>query len=224
MTIIEKLNKKIIAAVLSFAMVLTGVFSFGAIKKETASADMGDFVSLMLAELVEIQGGRKICMFVDNELIDGVTGGSKINTVAGDQDSFLREIAAELNISCTSTAFRNVGLYIFAQVYDTNNQYVDLITGSNVRNFSDLLANIYSVHSGSTTFTSLNDTLFCGAMQWTTNQEIIGYFSNFKGQLGTQNFPVYAIYDEESVAPTGQYSLPVRYYEDGYTALVDEIV
>ena len=224
MAIIKKLNKKIIAVVLSFAMVLTGVFSFGAIKKETASADMGDFVSLMLAELVEIQGGRKICMFVDNELIDGVTSGSKINTVAGEQGSFLREIAAELDISCTTTAFRNVGLYIFAQVYDTNNQYVDLITGSNVRDFSILLSDIFQVQSGNTYFTSLNDTLFCGAMQWTTNQEIIGYFSNFKGQLGTQNFPVYAMYDGTSSTPTGIYGLPVRYYEDGYTALVDEVV
>ena len=38
MTIIKKLNKKIMAVILSLAMVLTGVFSFSTIKKETASA------------------------------------------------------------------------------------------------------------------------------------------------------------------------------------------
>ncbi len=230
MTIIKKLNKKIIAAVLSFAMVLTGVFSFGAIKKETASASMQDFVALMLAELLEEPGigtgGRNLCMIVDNQLITGVSSGSKINTVAGDHDSFLREIATQLNISCTTTAFRNFGFYIFAQVDGTNDKYVDLIYGK-LYKFSDLeqnfLTNIKSGVSSNLGFT-LDDTLFCGVMQWTTNQEIISYFSNFKGQLGTQNFPVYAMYDGTSSTPMGVYGLPVRYYEDGYGALVDEVV
>lgn len=217
----NKILNKLITGFLAFAMVLTGAMSLGTMKKHTASADMADFVSLMALDIIEIiMGNEKACLIIDNQLIENVDENSRINNLERREGSFLGELAQNLGISCTSVGFRNANFYIFAQHSTNNDQYVNLVDGG-CGNFSDVLANgIANISEGNPDFST--NTTFFGAMRWDTNQEIIGYFSAFKNELGEAYFTVYA-YEKESFVndneelepPTGENGLQVQYYVDG---------